>query len=155
MKETKENYTYILKCSDGSLYTGWTNCLEKRMAAHQSGRGARYTRSRRPVELVWWESFPTRGEAMSREAAIKRMSRKDKLALIGVSLKGHEGHEPVHEDEVAEASGQDKKMEDLMGSEIFVPGVKERKLQGVDDTSDGINDAAGQKPAEGCRGQAV
>lgn len=84
MKEAKEeNYTYILKCNDGTLYTGWTNCLEKRVAAHQSGRGAKYTRCRRPVELVYWESFPTRSQAMSREAAIKRMSREDKLELIG------------------------------------------------------------------------
>lgn len=84
MKEAKEeNYTYILKCSDGSLYTGWTNCLEKRVAAHQSGRGAKYTKCRRPVELVYWESFPTRSQAMSREAVIKRMSREDKLELIG------------------------------------------------------------------------
>ena len=83
LEETKEsNYTYILKCNDGSLYTGWTNCLEKRVAAHQSGRGAKYTKCRRPVELVYWESFPTRSEAMSREAAIKQMSREDKLELI-------------------------------------------------------------------------
>lgn len=77
-----ENYTYILKCSDGSLYTGWTNHLEQRITAHQSGQGARYTRSRRPVELVYWERFATKSEAMRREAAIKRMSRKDKLLLI-------------------------------------------------------------------------
>lgn len=83
------NYIYMLKCRDGSLYTGWTNRLEERVAAHQSGRGAKYTRSRRPVELVYWECFQTRSEAMSREAAIKRMTRADKLALIGqASLPG-------------------------------------------------------------------
>lgn len=81
MAEAK-NYTYILKCSDGSLYTGWTNHLERRVEAHQSGRGSKYTRSRRPVKLVYWESFSTKAEAMGREAAIKRLSRKDKLALI-------------------------------------------------------------------------
>ncbi|MCI8551274.1 MAG: GIY-YIG nuclease family protein [Lachnospiraceae bacterium] len=78
----EDNYTYILRCSDGSLYTGWTNHLERRVAAHQSGRGAKYTKSRRPVELVYWEKFSTKAEAMSREAAIKQLSRKDKLALI-------------------------------------------------------------------------
>lgn len=86
VEETKENYIYILRCSDGSLYTGWTNHLKERVAAHQSGRGAKYTKYRRPVELVYWESFPTRSEAMSREAAIKRMSRADKLKLIGAVL---------------------------------------------------------------------
>lgn len=78
------NYTYILKCRDGSLYTGWTNDLEKRIAAHQSGHGAKYTKSRRPVELVYYETFATKEEAMRREYAIKHMSRKDKLTLITV-----------------------------------------------------------------------
>ncbi len=78
-----ENYTYILKCADGSLYTGWTNHLEARVAAHQSGRGAKYTRGRGPVELVYYETFATKEEAMSREYRIKRMSRREKLALIG------------------------------------------------------------------------
>ncbi|QNM04384.1 GIY-YIG nuclease family protein [Qiania dongpingensis] len=77
-----ENYTYILKCGDGSLYTGWTNHLEERVAAHQSGHGAKYTRGRGPVELVYYETFGTKEEAMGREYAIKRMSRKDKLRLI-------------------------------------------------------------------------
>ena len=81
-RKMEDNYTYILRCSDGSLYTGWTNHLERRVAAHQSGRGAKYTKSRRPVELVYWEKFSTKAEAMSREAAIKQLSRKDKLALI-------------------------------------------------------------------------
>lgn len=78
----KENYIYILKCADESLYTGWTNHLEERVAAHQSGKGAKYTRGRRPVELVYYEVFQTKEEAMSREYAIKRLSRTDKLALI-------------------------------------------------------------------------
>lgn len=77
-----ENYTYILKCADGSLYTGWTNHLKERVAAHQSGHGAKYTRGRRPVELVYYETFSTKEEAMSREYAIKHMNRTDKLALI-------------------------------------------------------------------------
>lgn len=85
------NYTYILKCKDGSLYTGWTNNLEKRVKAHNSGQGAKYTKSRRPVELVYYESFTTKEEAMSREYAIKKMTRKKKEKLIrgGRGEKGH------------------------------------------------------------------
>ena len=78
----ESNYVYILRCGDGSLYTGWTNHLEERVAAHQAGRGAKYTRGRGPVELVYWECFSTREEAMRREYAIKRLSRADKLKLI-------------------------------------------------------------------------
>lgn len=77
------NYTYILRCRDGSLYTGWTNDLEKRLRAHNTGLGGKYTRSHRPVELVYHETFETKEEAMRREAAIKRLSREEKLALIG------------------------------------------------------------------------
>lgn len=76
------NYTYILKCSDGSLYTGWTNNLDKRLTDHNSQKGSRYTRGRTPVELVYYETFSTKEEAMKREAAIKGMSRKYKLQLI-------------------------------------------------------------------------
>lgn len=76
------NYVYILRCGDGSLYTGWTNDLAARLAAHQSGRGGKYTRSHLPVELVYYELFPGRREAMSREWHIKRLSRQEKLALI-------------------------------------------------------------------------
>lgn len=75
------NYTYILRCADGTLYTGWTNDLAKRLAAHNAGRGAKYTRARLPVELYYWESFETREEAMRREAAVKKLSRCEKLAL--------------------------------------------------------------------------
>ena len=76
------NYTYMLKCSDGTLYTGWTNDLEKRVEAHNSGKGAKYTKSRLPVKLVYSETFATKEEAMSREYAIKHMKRKEKLQLI-------------------------------------------------------------------------
>ena len=58
------NYTYILRCSDGTLYTGWTNDLEKRVASHNDGTGGKYTRARRPVELVYYETFETKQEAM-------------------------------------------------------------------------------------------
>lgn len=78
----KMNYTYILKCKDGSLYTGWTNNLEKRLKDHNEGKGAKYTKARRPVELIYQETFETKEEAMSREYAIKRMKRREKEALI-------------------------------------------------------------------------
>lgn len=76
------NYTYIVKCSDNSLYTGWTNNLEKRIQDHNAGKGAKYTKSRLPVELMYFEIFDTKEEAMSREYAIKQLSRQQKLKLI-------------------------------------------------------------------------
>ena len=76
------NYIYILKCSDGSLYTGWTNDLEKRVQTHNDGHGAKYTRSRRPVELVYYEEAETKEEALRREYAIKQLSRTQKVRLI-------------------------------------------------------------------------
>ena len=72
---------YILLCADGTLYTGWTNDIEKRLAAHNAGRGAKYTRGRRPVTLLYSEECATKSEAMSREAAIKKLSREEKLML--------------------------------------------------------------------------
>ena len=77
------NYTYIVKCNDGTLYTGWTNNLEKRIKDHNEGKGAKYTKARLPVELVYYETFETKEEAMSREYAIKRLSRREKEELIG------------------------------------------------------------------------
>ena len=76
------NYTYILKCKDDSLYTGWTNNLEKRVADHNAGKGAKYTKGRRPVELAYYEAFETKEEAMRREYEIKQMSREEKRGLI-------------------------------------------------------------------------
>ncbi len=76
------NYTYILRCSDNTLYTGWTNNLEKRLTAHNCGRGAKYTKNRRPVELVYHETFSTKEEAMRREYAIKQLTRAKKELLI-------------------------------------------------------------------------
>ena len=76
------NYTYILKCKDGSLYTGWTNDLEQRVAAHNTGKGAKYTKARRPVELVYFEEFETKEQAMKREYSIKQMARKEKIELV-------------------------------------------------------------------------
>ena len=76
------NYTYILRCSDDTLYCGWTNNLEKRLAAHNAGTAAKYTRTRRPVELVYYEEFETKQEAMSREYHIKKLTKRDKTELI-------------------------------------------------------------------------
>ena len=76
------NYTYIVRCKDDTLYCGWTNDLEKRIASHNAGTGAKYTRYRNPVELVYYETFETKEEAMSREYAIKKLSRREKLKLI-------------------------------------------------------------------------
>ena len=73
---------YLLRCGDGSLYTGCTNNLARRLRAHQSGRGAKYTRSRLPVELVYREAAEDRSAALRREKAIKAMTRAEKLALI-------------------------------------------------------------------------
>ncbi len=81
------SYVYILECRDGSLYTGWTTDLEARVAAHNQGTGARYTRSRRPVRLVYWETAVDRGTAMRREAAIKSLPRAAKLALISAERR--------------------------------------------------------------------
>ena len=76
------NYTYILHCADGTLYCGWTNDLKKRLHAHNSGTGAKYTKSRRPVTLAYYEAFETKQEAMKREYAIKQLTRKEKENLI-------------------------------------------------------------------------
>ncbi len=81
------NYTYILRCKDDSLYTGWTNNLEKRIQNHNAGKGAKYTKARRPVELVYYERFQTKQEAMRREWEIKQLTRKDKLKLIEKNFK--------------------------------------------------------------------
>jgi pyrroline-5-carboxylate reductase len=75
-------WVYILRCGDGSLYTGFAVDPERRLAVHQSGRGAKYTRSRLPVELVYREELPDKSAALKREAAIKKLSRQQKLQLI-------------------------------------------------------------------------
>lgn len=75
-------WVYLLCCADGTLYCGVTNDLERRLAAHNSGRGAKYTRPRRPVALVYQEPCPDRSAALRREAALKRLPRAQKLALL-------------------------------------------------------------------------
>lgn len=75
-------FVYMLRCKDGSLYTGWTNDLEHRLAMHNSGRGAKYTRGRGPLELVYSEELPDKEAALRRECAIKKLRRDQKLALL-------------------------------------------------------------------------
>lgn len=77
----KADVAYILRCADGSLYTGWTNDLEKRLEAHQSGKGSKYTRSRLPLELVYCEVCESKEAAMRREWQIKQLPRAKKLLL--------------------------------------------------------------------------
>ena len=81
-RQSQECYCYMVECADGTLYTGWTTNLRRRVAAHNAGRGSRYTRMHRPVKLVYFEHLPNRSEAMRREAQIKRMKRSAKLAQI-------------------------------------------------------------------------
>ena len=76
------NYTYVVRCADGTFYTGWTTCLERRLAAHNRGTGAQFTRTRRPVTLYYYETWATKSEAMRREWEIKQLSRKEKEKLI-------------------------------------------------------------------------
>ena len=104
------NYTYLLRCADGTLYCGWTNDVPARVAAHNGGRGAKYTRSRRPVVLVYAERCEDRRAALSREWHIKRMTRAQKLGLI----KAYEdsGHDLPAEDRLGaqpEGEANDRK----------------------------------------------
>ena len=75
------HYTYMLKCSDNTYYTGYTNNLEKRLKAHNEGKGAKYTRGRGPVELVYYEEYEDKHSAMRREWEIKRLSRSEKESM--------------------------------------------------------------------------
>lgn len=83
------NCVYMLLCADGSLYTGWTNDPAKRLRAHNAGTGSRYTRSRRPVRMVYVEECASKQEAMSREWRIKHLSRQQKLGLIETYERNH------------------------------------------------------------------
>lgn len=80
-------HVYIVRCADDSLYTGCTNDLLKRVAAHNAGKGARYTRSRGPVQVVWSVRVKDRSAALSREARIKQLTRAEKLALLAKRKK--------------------------------------------------------------------
>lgn len=80
--EATKHYAYMLRCADGTIYSGYTTAPYRRTTVHNSGRGAKYTRSRLPVKLVFLESFSTKSEALKREAALKRLSHADKISLI-------------------------------------------------------------------------
>ncbi|MED1785595.1 GIY-YIG nuclease family protein [Brevibacillus fortis] len=80
---SKSHYVYILSCADGTLYTGYTTELVRRLATHNEGKGAKYTRGRGPVELLYWEEGADRSWGLKREESIKRLSRKKKEELIG------------------------------------------------------------------------
>jgi len=79
------SYVYVLRCGDGSLYTGWTNDLEQRLAAHQSGKGAKYTRGRLPIEMVYFEEMPDKSAALKRENELKKLKKAEKELLIKTS----------------------------------------------------------------------
>ena len=83
-------WVYMLRCGDGSLYTGTAADVDRRLAVHQSGKGAKYTRSHLPVEVVYREALPDRSAALRREIAVKRLSRAEKLALIAGKGDGAE-----------------------------------------------------------------
>ena len=80
--QQQNNHVYIVRCSDQTLYTGWTNQLEKRIEAHNAGKGAKYTKARRPVELGYFETFEHKSEALKREYQIKQLKRSEKEKLI-------------------------------------------------------------------------
>ena len=92
----KNNYVYILKCADGTLYTGWATELEKRVRNHNASKGAKYTRTRRPVRLVYHEEYKDKREAQRREYAIKQLTRAEKEKLINdkTNSKGYILSEP-------------------------------------------------------------
>ncbi len=92
-------YTYMVVCSDQSLYTGYTDDLVRRMRKHNSGRGAKYTRSRLPVRLVYWEKYPSKRQAMQREYAIKQWTRRQKLRLLQLSADAPGGSSWAQQDE--------------------------------------------------------
>ena len=83
----EHHYVYILRCADDTLYTGWTTHLEERVAVHNAGKGAKYTKNRRPVKLVYFECLESKPLALRREYAIKRLTRQEKLELIHRSDK--------------------------------------------------------------------
>lgn len=85
----KNCYVYIVECKDGSYYTGWTTQLEKRIKTHNSGKGAKYTRAKRPVKLIYYEEYSNKIEAMKREYEIKQFTRKQKEKLINHENKFH------------------------------------------------------------------
>lgn len=88
MQTAKSNFVYILRCADSTLYTGWTTNLRERVRVHNAGRGAKYTKARLPVRLVYSECYETKTQAMQREYEIKQFSRAEKLKLVGIDNCG-------------------------------------------------------------------
>lgn len=82
LAQQQNNYVYIVRCHDQTLYTGWTNHLKKRIEAHNAGKGAKYTKARRPVELVYFETFERKSDALKREYQIKQLKKSEKEKLI-------------------------------------------------------------------------
>lgn len=82
LAQQQNNYVYIVRCSDQTLYTGWTNHLKERIEAHNAGKGAKYTKARRPVELVYFETFKYKSDALKREYQIKQLKKSEKEQLI-------------------------------------------------------------------------
>ena len=106
------NYTYMVKCADGTLYTGWTNCVEKRLKAHNEGKaGAKYTRAKRPVELVYYEGW----------SSGQRLLRTNKKYPAS-DWQGR--YKAIHYNKVAGTSKHNKYMKDFMRAEIFVTCIK-------------------------------
>lgn len=87
MASNEKHLFYVLECSDSSLYAGYTNNLEKRLAVHNAGKGAKYTRARRPVMCVYVEEFETKQQAMQAEYAFKQLTRNKKLKYIGETVE--------------------------------------------------------------------
>lgn len=96
------NYAYLLLCADGSLYAGWTNDLRRRLHAHNEGTGAKYTRARRPVRLVYAEAFDTKEEAQKRECQIKKLRHKQRISLVTSGQENLEMSTLVHDINAAE-----------------------------------------------------
>ena len=96
------NYAYLLLCADGSLYAGWTNDLRRRLHAHNEGTGAKYTRARRPVRLVYAETFDTKEEAQKRECQIKKLRHKQRLSLVTTGQENPEMSTLVNDINAAE-----------------------------------------------------
>ncbi|WP_066185737.1 MULTISPECIES: GIY-YIG nuclease family protein [Gracilibacillus] len=92
MTDSSTHYVYMLKCKDHTLYTGYTNNIKRRLAMHEQGKGAKYTRGRAPFELQFIETCPTKSEALRLEASIKRLSRKEKEQMIHEHKERYGGH---------------------------------------------------------------
>ena len=90
-----KHYVYILRCKDGTLYTGYTNDIKRRLKMHELGKGAKYTRGRGPFELLYTEQFDCKETAMQHEYEIKQLTRNEKLALIHSKLKDDENENPT------------------------------------------------------------